>query len=272
MTSWSIMIDEKAEGQKGIRAEREGAKAFEPFLPAFLPSCLPAFRMSSIDLAEHDVNRSDQRDDVGDQVALHEPAQSLQVAERRRTDAEPIRIRRLADGYEEIPVLALRRSDRVVRLARRRLDQSRNLADDRTLGNALRRLPDDLERLPEFLHAHEIPIVGVAGHADGDVELHLVVRGVRLVLAHVARDAGSAQRRTAETEADRFRTRDDADAARPLEPDAVVRQQLFVLVDLRVHDAAELQDLLVEAGRDVERQAADAHRVVREPRAAELLS
>ena len=38
-----------------------------------------------------------------------------------------------------------------------------------------------------------------------------------------------------------------------------------------VHDLAELEDLLVPARRDVERQAADPHRVVSQPRAAELL-
>ena len=40
---------------------------------------------------------------------------------------------------------------------------------------------------------------------------------------------------------------------------------------LRVHDVAELEDLLVPARRHVLRQAADPHRVVGQPRAAELL-
>ena len=65
--------------------------------------------------------------------------------------------------------------------------------------------------------------------------------------------------------------RDDADALGALEPDAVVGEQLFVLVHLLRHDVAEREHLLVPADRDVERQAADAHRVVGEARAAELL-
>ncbi len=135
----------------------------------------------------------------------------------------------------------------------------------------LRRLPDDAQRLTELLEAHEIAIVGVAGRAERNVELHLVVRRVRFVLAHVARHARSSQRRTAQAEIDRLGRREDADALRPFQPDPVVREQAFVLIELAVHDVAELEDLLVPAGRNVERQAADAHRVVGEPRAAELL-
>ena len=44
-----------------------------------------------------------------------------------------------------------------------------------------------------------------------------------------------------------------------------------VLDDLRVHDLAELEDLLVPAGRNLQRQPANPHRVVGEPRAAVLL-
>jgi len=51
----------------------------------------------------------------------------------------------------------------------------------------------------------------------------------------------------------------------------VVRQQLLVLIHLRVHDVAELEHLLVPARRQILREPADAHRVVREAGAAELL-
>ena len=101
--------------------------------------------------------------------------------------------------------------------------------------------------------------------------MHLAVRGVGLVLADVARDAGAAQRRAAQAERHRFLAEDDADAFGPLEPDPVVRQQLLVLGHLRVHDVAELEHLLVPARRQILRQPADPHRVVGEARAAELL-
>src|SRR4030095_7057637 len=65
--------------------------------------------------------------------------------------------------------------------------------------------------------------------------------------------------------------RNPPDPSRALEPDAIVGQQLLVLADLLRHDGAELEDLLVPSNRDVEREAPDAHRVVREPRAAIFL-
>ena len=158
-----------------------------------------------VHLAEHDVERSDQRDDVGDQVALDQRAQPLQVAERRRPHAEPVRVGRLAVADDEVAELALGRLDRVIGLAGRRLDQPRHLADDRPFGQPFGRLPDDPQRLAELLDPHQVAVVGVAGGADRHVELHLVVGGVRLVLADVARHARAAQRRAAQPEGDRVR-------------------------------------------------------------------
>src|SRR3954447_20319927 len=133
-------------------------------------------------------------------MAAHEPRQRLEIAERWRTHPETVRIRRLAVAHDEVTELALRRFDRVIRFAGRRLDQTRHLADDGSFRNTLCRLADDAQRLAELLHAYEVAIVGVPGHADGDVEVHLVVGRVRFVLAHVARDARAAQRWTAEAE------------------------------------------------------------------------
>ena len=70
---------------------------------------------------------------------------------------------------------------------------------------------------------------------------------------------------------DRVGSGNHADALGPLQPDPVVREKLFVLLDLLRHDLAELEDLLVPARRDIERQTADPHGVVGEPRAAHLL-
>src|SRR5262249_57498348 len=201
----------------------------------------------------------------GNEVALDQLAERLQVAERRRPYAEAVRVGRLPVADDEVAELAFRRFDRVIGLAGGGLDQARNLSDDRSLGNAFRRLTDDAERLPELLESHEVPIVRVAVGADRHVELHLVVRGVRLVLADVLRNARPAQRRTAQTDGNRFRSRNDADALRPLEPDAIVRQELFVLGDLRVHQIAELEDLLRPPRRHVQRPAPPPPPLLRPP-------
>src|SRR4029079_6508364 len=98
----------------------------------------------------------------------------------------------------------------------------------------------------------------VAGGAERNVEVHPVVRGVRLVFPPVARNTRAPQRRPAQSEAKRRRTIDDPNPLRPLQPDAVMCQKLFLLVDLVAHDSAELEALLAPAGRNVEWQPADA--------------
>ncbi len=79
-------------------------------------------------------SESDQRHDVGDEVAANQRAQALQVAERRRPHAEAVRVRRLAVADDEVAQLAFRRLDGVIGLPCGRLDQARHLADDRSSG------------------------------------------------------------------------------------------------------------------------------------------
>src|SRR5436309_8588237 len=116
---------------------------------------------SSVYLAQDDIDRPDERDDVGHQMAFHQTPESLQIAERRRPDAEPVRVRRLAVADDEEAELPFRRLDGVVRFPGRRLDQPRHLADNGSFRNAFRGLTDDAQRLAEFLHPDEIAIVGV---------------------------------------------------------------------------------------------------------------
>src|SRR6267143_775808 len=77
-------------------------------------SCVRAWRLlrscsssehshtSSVDLAEDHVERSDEGDDVGDEVAANQRAQPLKVAERRRPDAETVRVRRFPVADDEV--------------------------------------------------------------------------------------------------------------------------------------------------------------------------
>ena len=255
-------LDERNDDQvnhatRAAAARRGRAAAAAAVLPVHFP--------------QHDVDRADERDDVGHQVAAHQPRQRLEVAERRRPHAQPVGAGGLAVARDEVADLALRRLVGVIRLAGRRLDQPRDLAHHRPLGQPAERLPDDPHRLAHLLEPHEIAVVGVALRADRHVELHLGVRRVRLVLAHVARDARAAQRRAAQADGDRVGRRDDADVLRAPEPDPVVREQRLVLDQLLHLDVAELEHLLVPARRQVLREPADAHRVVGQARAAELL-
>ena len=197
--------------------------------------------------------------------------QTLQVAERRRPDPHAVGVGGPPVAHDEVAELALGRFDGMVGLARLRLDQPGHLAHDGPLRQSVEGLPDQPDGLPELFEPDQIPVVGVAPRAERHVELQLVVGGVRLVLADVAIDAGPAQRGAAEPQPDRVPGRDDADVPRALQPDPVVGQELLVLGDFLIHDLAELPDLDVPAGGNVQRKPADAHGVVGQPRAAVLL-
>src|SRR5262249_19015202 len=162
-----------------------------------------------------------------------------------------------AVAHDEVSELSFGRLDRVIRFAGRRFDQPRDLAHDWSFGQTFGRLPDDAQRLPELFDPDKVPVVRVAGGANRHAYVPFILRAVRFSLPDVTRHARPAQRGAAHPEGNRLRARDDSDPFRPLEPDAVVRQQRLVLVDLRIHDPAELEDFLVPARRDFERQTAN---------------
>ena len=73
---------------------------------------------SSVDLAEHDVLRADDRDGVGDHVAARHLVERREVREARRADLQAVRLVG-AVGDEVDAELALRVLDRRVGLALR---------------------------------------------------------------------------------------------------------------------------------------------------------
>src|SRR3546814_12799057 len=56
---------------------------------------------------------------------------------------------------------------------------------------------DDPNRLAHLRHAHQVTVVAVTGDADGDIDIHLCVLRVRLLLEQFPGDAGAAQHRAA---------------------------------------------------------------------------
>src|SRR5437870_10312403 len=146
---------------------------------------------SPVYFTQHNINRADDRDHVCNQVATHHKVKSLEVHERGRPYPHSVRIGGSV-AHHEVTQLALGRFNRVVDLSHGRLDHFADLAHDRPRTKALHRLPDDAHRLTHLLDAHHVPIVGVALLASGDLKVHLVVRFVRLRLAHVPVHAGPA--------------------------------------------------------------------------------
>src|SRR3712207_1941108 len=82
------------------------------------------------------------------------------------------------------------------------------------------------------------------GRADGDLEVEVVVGGVRLRLAQVPRVADRAQQRAGDAVSEQRLLVHGRDAAQPLQDDLVLHQQREELVDALRHRLRERPDLL----------------------------
>ena len=92
---------------------------------------------------------------------------------------------------------------------------------------------------------------------DRDLEVEVLVGGVRHRLAQVPRVAGRAQQRPRDAEGQQLLLAQRPDVAQALQDDLVVGQQVAVGVDAVGHDLAEGAHAIGEAGRDVLDHAAD---------------
>src|SRR5690348_16963555 len=113
-------------------------------------------RWLAINVTEDEVEAGEDRDDVGHVHALQQPRQDRDVVERRRADLAAERSEAaLAD--EVVPHLAERVLGVDPRLTCGHLDDARHLGLDRTGGQPVEELVDDLRRLPHFLQPDPVP-------------------------------------------------------------------------------------------------------------------
>jgi hypothetical protein len=119
-------------------------------------------------------------------------------------------------------------------VARRQRDLA-VVGDVGALGQPVERLLDDLHRLVHLGHADRVAVVVVALGADGDLEVEVLVRAVRLGLAQVPRDAGGAQQRAGDAELEQPLLGHDAQVAQALQDDLVAVEQRAVLVEAPRH-------------------------------------
>src|ERR1700732_4560636 len=116
----------------------------------------------AVDFSQNDIERADDGHDVRNQMPANHLVERLEVDQGRRANAHAVRLRRpVADDV--IPELALRRFDGVVDLAGRRLQYLADLAHDRPGGYVLDSLQADQARVAHLFHAHNVPVIGVAG-------------------------------------------------------------------------------------------------------------
>src|SRR6266403_2152159 len=174
----------------------------------------------SIDLSEHDVERSDDGGDVGQHVTVRQEIHRRKMGEGRRADLTFVWLVGSVRDQEdaEFPFWRLDRDvyltgwdavafriklemldDRFHRTLHLAASGRSNLVifdDDWPLSVALRKLFDalfhDAHRLAHLLHPHEIAIVAVAVLADRDIEIEFGIAFVRLCLAQIPRRAGAA--------------------------------------------------------------------------------
>jgi hypothetical protein len=117
---------------------------------------------------------------------------------------------------------------------------------------------DDAQRLPEFLHSAEIPIIAVSVDADRNVEFYLVIGVVGLGLADVPGYTGAAEHDTGEGVVEGVGGGDDADPFGAPDPDPVVGEELLSLVNAVAELGRPLVDVVEEAEGEVLRDAAGA--------------
>mmetsp|Transcript_17972 Transcript_17972/g.55975 ORF Transcript_17972/g.55975 Transcript_17972/m.55975 type:complete len:430 (-) Transcript_17972:116-1405(-) len=250
--------------------------------PRASPRATPRVR-SAVDLAEDDVLRADDRDDVREHVTARHVVEAGEVEEAGRADATPVRAR-AAVGDEEDAKLALGRLDARIRLAgghghalrvvlevvderlhrvlhllaRRRGDLAVVRFDQAGL-HPVEALRDDAQRLAHLLAPDQVTVVTVTVVPNGYVKVKLVVDLVRLVPPQVPVDARATQHHAGEAVIERLLGRNCADVDEPLLPDAVVCEQLLDLVETRAELLREAEDVVAQPDRHVHRHAARPH-------------
>src|SRR5512140_1486435 len=159
----------------------------------------PSRACSPIHFPEHDVDRAEDRDDVGDETALQQPREDLQVVERRAAHLRAERVRAAAVADHVDADLTLARLDRVVGLALRALPDVAQARADRTAGHVGDALADDRDGVAHLLEPDLVARELVALRVDRGLHaLQFRVDGVRPIDAEVPVDAGSAKHRTGE--------------------------------------------------------------------------
>lgn len=226
-------------------------------------------------LTKHQIHCSNNRHGVSQQVALGDRIETTQVSESRGTDVHTVWP--LASVTDNVHAhLALWCLDDRVRVAwgddvslgvqKEVVDEGLHvllhggtgrrgdlvvLDLDGAGGHLVEALVDDAEGLAELLHSAEISVVAVAIHTDWHIELDLVVRVIGGGLADVPWDSGSSEHDTGEGEIESIGGGDDTNATETVDPNAVVRQHFFGLVDTVTELGGPLVDVIEKADGDV---------------------
>jgi hypothetical protein len=112
--------------------------------------------------------------------------------------------------------------------------------------------------LSKLLHPAQIPIIAVSVLTNRNIELDLVIGVVGLGLADVPGDAGAAEHDPGERVVKSVGRVDDTDALGASNPNPIVREELFGLVDTVAKLGCPLVDVVEKTEGQVLRYAAGA--------------
>src|SRR5215813_7660496 len=125
-------------------------------------------------------------------------------------------------------------------------------------GHVIEALLDDPQTLAHLGYAHDGAVITIAALRSGNLELELIVAGVRPPLAEVPLESAGAQARACHAPLDSLIQRVSADADGARFEDAVLHDQPVVLIQPPPHIRDEVSDRFVPALWQVLRHAADA--------------
>src|SRR5512147_524970 len=162
-----------------------------------------------VQIRQDEIDAPQDRQKIGDHEPPRNMGHHLEMRERRRADARPVR-HGASVAHEIVAVVPFRSLDAHERLsgwdhgppahaqevvderldvmhgtflARRRSERMVRLVGSRR--HVLHALPDDAEALPDLFDADYAPVVTVAVNSRGDVELEVFVAGIRTFFAEI---------------------------------------------------------------------------------------
>ena len=125
------------------------------------------------------------------------------------------------------------------------------LNSDGATGHLVQALVDNSEGLAELLHSAEISIVAIAIGANRNVELDLVISVVRLALSDIPWHTRTSKHNTGEGQVQCLGSGNDTNTSQSLNPDTVVSQHLFGLVESVTKLSSPLVDVVEKTNGDI---------------------
>jgi hypothetical protein len=112
-------------------------------------------------------------------------------------------------------------------------------------------LVDNPERLSEFFHSAKVSVVAIAIDANRDIKFNFAISIIRLALSNIPWNTRTAKHNTSEGKVEGICSRDNSNSLRASNPNTVVGQQFFGLIDTVCKLGSPLIDIIQKADREI---------------------